>query len=95
MTHSTIAQVFEFISQNPGFRATMGVVISHSAKETVLCWGAVKGAEHVVPELAVFQARWPDAIWMPLSEQQAQLFDEAWKDHGDKSLPSKNWSMTH
>lgn len=80
MTHSTIAQVFEFISQNRGYRANMGVVISHAAKQTVLCWGAVKGDDHVVPGLSAYRSRWPDAVWMPLSEQQAQLFDEAWDD---------------
>lgn len=94
MTHSTIAQVFEFISRNRGYRANMGVIVSHAAKKTVLCWGAVKGDEHVVPELPAYRNHWPDAVWMPLSEQQAQLFDDAWKDQrGDRHRD--DWSLSH
>ncbi len=85
MPQATIARVFEFISQNPGYRATMGVVVSRSAKETVMCWGAVKGGQQHVPELAHYRHQWPDAEWVPLSQRQASLFEEAWEASVQKS----------
>ena len=87
MVQSAIAHVFEFISQNRGYRANMGVVVSKAAQQTVLCWGAVKGSDFYVPELEGFQRRWPDAVWIPLSEQQAQLFDHAWEQQQPERTP--------
>lgn len=88
MTHSAISTVFEYINTHPGYRATMGVIVSQQAQQTVLCWGAVSADDaSYVPDLAYYRARWPDAEWMPLSEQQAQLFDQAYdrRDHDASS----------
>lgn len=95
MVQSAIAQVFEFISQNRGYRANMGVVVSKAAQQTVLCWAAVKGQDFYVPELESYQRRWPDAVWIPLSEQQARLFDHAWEQQQRPQEDSVNRSFMH
>ena len=89
MTHSAISTVYEYINTHSGYRATMGVIVSQQAQQKVLCWGAVSDDDaNYVPDLAYYRVRWPDAEWMPLSEQQAQLFDQAYdrRDHDALSL---------
>lgn len=83
MSHHGISLIYQVVRENPGFRASMGVIVSRAAQQTVLCWGAVKGKDCIVPELDQWLKQWPDATWLPLSEQQAQLFDDAWaqRDH--------------
>lgn len=83
MSHHGITRIYQVVHENPGYRASMGVVVSREAQQTLFCWGAVKGKECIVPDLAKLQQQWPDATWLPLSEQQAQLFDDAWahRDH--------------
>ena len=78
MSHHGISQIYQVVRENPGFRSSMGVIVSRVRQQTVLCWGAVKDKECIVPELGEWQKKWPDATWLPLSEQQAQLFDDAW-----------------
>lgn len=95
MTHSAISTVFEYINSHPGYRATIGVIVSQQAQKTVLCWGAVSDDDiSYIPDLAYYQIRWPDAEWMPLSEQQAQLFDQAYdrRDHDAQSQPKTQLS---
>lgn len=97
MTQSAISTVFEYINRHPGFRATMGVIVSQQAQQTVLCWGAVSDDEtSYVPDLTHYRTRWPDADWMPLSEQQAQLFDQAYdrRDHDASSRPTAGTSRS-
>ncbi|MEX0624831.1 hypothetical protein [Saccharospirillum sp.] len=97
MTHSAISTVFEYINTHPGYRANMGVIVSQQAQQTVLCWGAVSDEDaSYVPDLSYYRIRWPDAEWMPLSEQQAQWFDQAYdrRDHDASSRPKSGTSRS-
>lgn len=96
MTHSAISTVFEYINSHSGYRATMGVIVSQQAQQTVLSWGAVSDDDaNYVPDLAHYRIRWPDAEWMPLSEQQAHLFDQAYERRDDDLSAPRNASASH
>lgn len=94
MAANGVSQIYQVVLENPGYRASMGVIVSRAARQTVLCWGAVKGKDTIVPELDHWQRQWPDATWLPLSEQQSQLFNDAWANRDLSELPS-NISRTH
>lgn len=88
-----INEVFKHVSQNPGFRASLGVISSPSASQTILAWGAVNAAtdEIWVPELENILHSWPDAIWTPMNQQQAALFDDAYQR---EQKPREDWLLS-
>ena len=85
-----INTVFKFVSENPGYRASLGVIASSLASKTLLAWGAVnEDSEDIwVPELNNIRQSWPDATWTPMTQQQASLFDEAYQR---AQTPRQDW----
>lgn len=81
-----INQVFQFVNEQTGYRASLGVITSTSAGKTILAWGAlnIDTGDTWVPELADVRISWPDAQWTPMSQQQASLFEEAYQN--EKSI---------
>jgi hypothetical protein len=79
-------QVFKFISNNPGYRPSLGVISSVIHCTTFVTWGAVgkNNEAPFVPQLEELKTDWPDACWTQLSQQQASLFDKAYeRERGD------------
>ena len=79
---SLIDEVFKFISDHKDFRPTLGVVSSNHYAKTLVTIGAIhrKTNERWVPGLYKAKAQWPDAQWTPITEEQAELFDAAYKE---------------
>ena len=92
MSHA-ISEVFKYVSEQPAFRASIGVVHSLKAAQTILLWGAVnpQTQESWVPELEDIRHSWPDAEWTPLSQQQASLFDAAYRS---EQRPRQDWLLS-
>lgn len=88
-----INTVFKFVSENPGYRASLGVIASAAATQTVLAWGAVNEDQDDVwvPELNDIRHSWPDATWTPMTQQQASLFDEAYQR---EQTPRQDWLLS-
>lgn len=76
-----MSQVFKFISNNPGYRPSLGVISSAIQSSTMVSWGAISNDNKTsfVPQLEELKTSWPDAYWTPLSQQQASLFDKAYE----------------
>ena len=76
-----MSQVFKFISNNPGYRPSLGVITSVLHSTTFVTWGAISKDDDApfVPEFEELKSSWPDACWTPLSQQQASLFDKAYE----------------
>jgi hypothetical protein len=76
-----MSQVFKFISNNPGYRPSLGVITSVIQSTTMVSWGAISKDNDTsfVPQLEEMKISWPDASWTPLSQQQASLFDKAFE----------------
>ncbi len=89
----SINQVFKYVSERPGYRASLGVIASPRAAKTILAWGAVNEAteETWVPELTDIQHSWPDAKWTPMNQKQASLFDEAYQR---EQKPRQDWLLS-
>ena len=81
MTHS-INQVFKFVSQRPAYKATIGVVHSEQAGNSIVLWGAYNpvSEEYWVPELESIRQSWHDAQWTPMSVQQDSQFEAAYNN---------------
>ncbi len=92
MAH-TINLVFGYVQKNPGFRPSLGVIVSSSQEKTILAWGAHNPStdELWVPELADIKVSWPDAKWTPMSQQQASLFDSAYER---EQKPREDWLLS-
>lgn len=75
-----INEVFHYVGQHAGFRASLGVITSSRAGKTILAWGAIntETEQHWVPSLDDVKTAWPDAQWTPMNQKQASLFDEAY-----------------
>ena len=78
---NAMSQVFKFISKNPGYRPSLGVITSVIQSSTMVAWGAINkdGEVSYVPALEEMKKSWPDATWTPISKQQASLFDKAFE----------------
>lgn len=88
-----INQVFKYVSEHEGFRASLGVISSPSASKTILAWGAFneRTEERWVPELKNILHSWPDASWTPMTQKQASLFDEAYQR---EQKPRQDWLIS-
>jgi hypothetical protein len=88
-----INEVFKFVNDQPGYRASLGVISSSKAEKTILAWGAVnlETDEIWVPELEDIKHSWTDAKWTPMNQQQASLFDDAYqREH----TPRQEWLLS-
>lgn len=77
-----INEVFKYVNENIGYRASLGVISSSGAAKTILAWGAINTETQQVwvPTLDDVKATtWPDAIWTPMNQQQASLFEAAYQ----------------
>lgn len=76
-----INEVFKYVNEHAGYRASLGVISSSNAAKTILAWGAINtDTDDVwVPSLADIKATWPDAHWTPMNQKQASLFEEAYQ----------------
>lgn len=88
-----INRVFRFVSEQSGYRASLGVIASSQASKTVLTWGAVneETGETWVPELNNLKQSWSDAHWTPITQQQAALFDQAYQR---EQTPRQDWLLS-
>lgn len=88
-----IHQVFKYVSDNQGFRASLGVISSTKKERTVLAWGAIdpQTGESWVPELKNILCSWPDAQWTPMNQRQASLFERAYER---EMKPRQDWLLS-
>lgn len=89
----SISKVFKYVSEHEGFRASLGVITSPSASQTILAWGAVntKTGEQWVPEMENVLQSWADAVWTPMNQKQASLFDDAYRR---EQKPRQDWLIS-
>jgi hypothetical protein len=80
-----MSQVFKFVSENPRYRPSLGVITSVIHSSTFVTWGAIceDNDKHFVPHLDELIPNWPDARWTQLSKEQASLFDKAYERERD------------
>jgi hypothetical protein len=78
---NSIYQVFKFVSNHQGFRASLGVISSQRNSKSVLAWGAIhkENGKTWVPELEKILVSCPDAQWTPMNQKQSSLFDQAYE----------------
>lgn len=91
--HKAINRVFKFVTENTGYQASIGIITSGQAAGKVLAWGAVhpENGDVWVPELDTILRSWPDASWTPITQQQASLFDEAYRR---EQTPRQQWLLS-
>lgn len=88
-----INEVFKYVNEHQGYRASLGIIASPNAGKTILAWGAIdqQTDEVWVPELENIKHSWPDARWTPMNQQQASLFDEAYQR---EQKPRQDWLLS-
>ncbi|MEJ2064833.1 MAG: hypothetical protein P8X74_16410, partial [Reinekea sp.] len=63
--------VLDYISQNPQYKACIGLLRTHKQQHGVLQWGAVHrySGHHYVPFLSSIEKLDPEAYWAPLTPE--------------------------